>query len=171
MTTLTPTLLTMFGSLAAAPDNHWVDVHDVRFDDFGGEVTRGDSEMDTDKGDRVPVSIRTELYVDSSGKRVMSRVVLIVREHGGDRTEIRCDFSGIVYEAPPDTRILDVRANGGLHQRLATTVVGKQHGYNRLAAPRSAWESLNIRVDSKGRDDQEIVGVRGELAFQVLLDR
>jgi hypothetical protein len=135
----------------------------------------GDTEMDTDGRDRVPVEVKSRLFHDDDG--VYVHVYFSCREYGGD---------GTAYAGPRRTydvathangrieagwRVVGIEPTGGPAAVFDTVSVGRQVGFQDLATRGTFWDQLTFRVDSLGRADDRAVGIRGTLTVRVRLER
>ena len=129
--------------------------------------TRGDSDMDTDGNDRVPVSITSRLL--NTGREVVLELDYHVQEYGGDHTTFSGTKRRVLYTSAATNKIVSVEAPGGLSARFKTVSVGKKHGRQSIDSSGTFWTRLLFDVDSPGQD-KDAVGVEGNVNFTVILE-
>lgn len=129
----------------------------------------GDTEMDTDGNDQVPVECATELKIEGGG--VMVSIYFYCEEYGGDHTTYRGTRRFEVYSPPVGKKVTKIEARGGESAQFAGSTKGQNVGFNAFAGTEGTyWKQLNYRVDGKGGDDQHRVGVGGQLEIMVTLE-
>ena len=134
---------------------------------YGGwKRVRGDTEMDTDGKDRVPVECNTTLAIQN-GKVVVS-IYFYCEEDGGNHTTFKDTREFDVYSAPKGKKIIAISAQGGNAHRFTSSTRGRNWGFNEFGGINGTyWDKLDFRVDGKGRDDDTRVGVGGRLTVDV----
>jgi hypothetical protein len=135
----------------------------------------GDTEMDTDWRDRVPVEIKSRLFHSKDAVRI--HVYFSCREYRGD---------GTAYAGPRRTldlatrangkieagwRVVSIDARGGPGAAFNPVSVGRQHGFQPVDTTGTFWDALSYRVDGRGGADGAVVGFRGRLSVRVVLER
>lgn len=129
---------------------------------------QGDTEVDTDAGEYVPVRCSSNIYID--GEKVMLKVFFRVEEDGGDRTVYSGARTVVLYENDrPGYRISTVELRGPRLNNFILYSAGINTDFRSIGPLDSYWETLEYRVDSP-EDDQLHIGIRGRLSFRVVLE-
>lgn len=137
---------------------------------YGGwPNVRGDTDMDTDGKDKVPVECTTTLKI-LEGKVIVS-ITFYCEEYGGDHTTYRGTREIEVYSPPAGKKVTKIKARGGNSARFAGSTRGQNVGLNPFAGTNGTyWKNLDFRVDGKGKNDDQRVGVGGLLEIKVTLE-
>jgi hypothetical protein len=129
---------------------------------------RGDTEMDTNGHDQVPVRCSTS--VNFTDRQITLRVTFYCEEYGGDHTTYSGDKSYVIFNSPVGKKIVDIEADGGQEQDFTGGTVGQDHEYHDFNTFGTYWRHLAFRVDGAGRDDNVRVGVGGNLEVTAVLE-
>lgn len=129
-------------------------------------LVSGDTEMDTDGRDIVPVECSTELYCTSY--QVKLRIYYSCSEHGGNHTRYKGWKTIILYSS--NRKISGISANGGLSHYFNTKTIGQNHRFNSFSTYGTYWNNFYFRVDGRGRHDNNIIGVKGNLSFRIYFE-
>jgi hypothetical protein len=134
-----------------------------------GQSSRGDNEMDTDAGESVPVTCRTELYYTSS--MVGLKVKFYTKEAGGDNTTFSGDKDYTLFTASPGMTVTGVNVRGNNYvANFRAQSRGSNHNLNLFPnSGVSYWDHLSYRIDGHGEDDNTRVGVQGMMHYTVKL--
>jgi hypothetical protein len=131
-------------------------------------VGAGDTEMDTDSGDKVPVEVRSELKI-RDGRYIDIIVFFQCAETRGDKTTFRGEKTITVYTVDPGKRIESIVASGGLNAAFSSVTRGEAHRFYPLDVKGTYWRRLSFRVDGRGSNDNERVGIAGDLSIEIKL--
>lgn len=125
-----------------------------------------DNEMDTDGKDVVPVTSTSELYIKNN--QVWIKVSFKCREYGGDGTNFYGDKHEMLYNAK-EKKIVRIITTGGVSHSFSGRTKGENHIFNKFSTKGTYWSNMEFRVDSKGKRDDKIVGIRGTVTFKMEL--
>lgn len=132
-------------------------------------IAGGDSEMDTDPGDKVPVMITLGLVVRDNA--VVARMEFFCKEEGGNGTTFGGSREAVVWTPGPGITIKKLAVPGGPTKVVDFVSKGRVHGLRDVPAQHyaaSMWSRLRYSVDSKGKNDLPIAGFTGTLTFTVI---
>jgi hypothetical protein len=127
----------------------------------------GDKDMDTDAGDYVPVRCSTNIYIE--GNKLILKVFYRIEEYGGDHTIYSGARTTVLYENKnPDYSIRTVELEGSRLNNFFVYSDGRNYEFRDFHTSGTYWDYLQYRIDGPG-DDKDVVGIRGSLKFNVIL--
>lgn len=132
-------------------------------------LVHGDTNVDTNSRDRVPVKAKTNLTW--SPREIELSVFFKVKEYRGDGTEYRGTKKYGIYKAPPGFRIKEVQYSGTASLDFDSQTVGQNWKLNPFNTSGTYWEFLKFRVDTREHNDAPSVGVTGVLNTTVHLEK
>ena len=134
------------------------------------QLINGDTEMDTDPGDIVPVTFSSAL--NHNEQEVWVNFAYKQTEKGGDKTTYEGSHTVILYKmGDPRFKIKSLSYEGNAYEEVKTETVGRNHQFNSFKINNSYLKYFEFRVDGPDRRDNENIGIRGEVHLDIIFDR
>lgn len=176
-TRLATALLIAFSGATQAAESETVTMNEHPIALMGGaRCGGGDSEMDTNEGDIVEITLTSDLKIDTAKNRVVLHVAYSCEETKGDNTKLCVEKAVEVYRPPQGWAVKEIQVAGdGQKISIAEKLQcqGGEHGFKAFSAmpDESYWSSASFKVDSANGDDGPHVGVKGELSLTIIIEK
>ena len=154
-------------------------VYDLEYEMFGiGEKKgKGDRDVHTSLNRIVEAESTSILFIEENVLKL--KITYTIQEKEGDRTRIESSKVITVYEPERRQELLAFTLHGdnelleSYKSIVNDEIVGEQHGFVPQDIEEEEfpfWVNLSYKVDSDSDNDEEKIGMKGVLVFNVVLE-